>query len=654
MLKFYETFQRCNVPEVLKEDLFNSNNEKLNTIENFSKINIFIGANNSGKSKLIREIIKQKPINYYGNDNWKFITEIISKIFSIVNEKLSQICLSKNYFIISNSGNGQIFDTEELLKAKERLVQYLPDYNISDTINFLEHNFVILLTNLKRNSSYNIREKNSSARSLDDIHRQKVLIKCDEIKEEVEPLITKLKKFQFSSFAKPEMPRIYIPSVRTLRPFGMVANIKEQTINEYSFPEHNLIYNGQDFPNEVFRLTNSKYSEHQKLIQFEELLSKEFFDSKKVKLTFDNDQKVLLIKIGDEAEKYVYDLGDGLQMIIILTFPFFTHESGLIAIEEPELFIHPGLQKTLIKFLINHPRTENFQIFLATHSNHIIDSINQSDLVSLFSLKRREKERNNSLEVNPDFIIENLAFGNENFLNLLGITTTSVYLSNCTIWVEGITDKLYLQKYISEYLNSKRIDQKHESCKEYKEGIHYSFALTGGDSIIHWDFSDENEYYENTKDIIVRKFCSKALVVVDNDFGKNIERKKLLKNLLGDRLVELENPEIENLLPQMVINKTLLSYSSVKKAVGEGELPKVDKEEFKTKKIGYIIDKLILKDNPSAKKFSAKEGGESSLKSGDKFIFCKKAVEFINSDNLTEEAIDLTKRILDFVIARNQ
>lgn len=126
----------------------------------------------------------------------------------------------------------------------------------------------------------------------------------------------------------------------------------------------------------------------------------------------------------------------------------------------------------------------------------------------------------------------------------------------------------------------------------------------------------------------------------------------MLEELLGDRFIELKNPEIENFLSQEVINKTLLTYSSVNKAVGKNTLPTIERKFFKSKKMGFIIDKLILKDYPS-KSFSAKQNDKSSLKSGDKFFFCNTSLKFIEGSNLTEESIKLVEGILEFVVNRN-
>ena len=364
----------------------------------------------------------------------------------------------------------------------------------------------------------------------------------------------------------------------------------------------------------------------------------------------------MTIKIGDEREQPIYNLGDGLQMVIILTFPFFAYERGFIVIEEPELFIHPGLQKRLLNFLCNHPRTKHFQIFIATHSNHVVDSINLTNKVSLFSVQKKFKSNNEKEDEKlPDFIVENVAYGDQNLLRLLGITNSSVYLSNSTVWVEGITDRLYIQKFITEYLKQSVIKDKYKVCKDYQEGINYSFALTGGDSIVHWDFDDASEYEEYKNSIIVKKFCGKSLLIVDCDFGKNLKRKQYLKELLGNRFIELKLPEIENLLSVEIIKKTLIDFESVGSKIDLDDLPEIDHGLLRKHKIGYIIDEKLLKKHVSIKLFARKSRKKenASLKSADKYFFCEKSLKYININSMSKQSVKLVEQILDFIIMQN-
>lgn len=109
-------------------------------------------------------------------------------------------------------------------------------------------------------------------------------------------------------------------------------------------------------------------------------LSKTFFDEKEVALIPKVKDDVLTIKIGDEKERPIYNLGDGIQSIILITLPLFLYldiskvrnTNVLVFIEEPEIGLHPSLQRTLIETLLDK-RFENFQFFFTTHSNHFLD-----------------------------------------------------------------------------------------------------------------------------------------------------------------------------------------------------------------------------------------------------------------------------------------
>lgn len=650
MLKFYESFQQYKVPSSLANQIIDGNGNVLEKIENINKINIFIGPNNSGKSKILRELLKENNSRYYSKLNWNAISSLIVELYDFAILK-SQELIQYDKLMVSNGQFGKIIDVVQFEEVKKNATQYSANFDLEPFINSITNQFI----NLPKSLTSNLQYLYIVEQQRNQLGEQKVLQLLsilNEIKDLALETVDKLIKYKFSEYSKANFSKVYIPSIRTLREFGSKANIKSDTKKEYQFDESVFIFNGQSLPEEIFKLTNSKFSLRQKLFQFEKLLSDEFFESQEVKLTYEREEKVLLIKIGNEMERPIHELGDGLQMIIILTFPFFENRSGIIVIEEPELFIHPGLQKTFVKFLISNPVTENFQIFISSHSNHIIDSINSSDSVSLFSINKREKPDDKSLEKIPDLILENSAYGNQNLLNLLGISTTSVYLSNCIIWVEGITDKIYIQKFIACYLESLNSDSDFYKCKKFQEGTNYSFALTGGDSIIHWDFDETNEYSDVSDKIIVDKFCAKSLVIVDNDFGKLPARKSSLKKLLDNRFIELDVPEIENLLPMSIVNSIILEYPSVKKAINSNTLEVLPQTVVKDKKMGAVIDELILNQYKNVKSFSS-SSENGSLKSSDKFDFCKKANNYLNKNNLTNDAVILVEKILAFVMSKN-
>ena len=104
---------------------------------------------------------------------------------------------------------------------------------------------------------------------------------------------------------------------------------------------------------------------------------------------------------------------------------------------------------------------------------------------------------------NLHFTIENLSEGDNRALELLGVRNSSVFLTNCTIWVEGITDRHYLRHYLKLYAEEHKDDSDFE---DFKEDYHYSFVEYGGNNITHWSFLDKE-----TKPIECRKIVWKII-----------------------------------------------------------------------------------------------------------------------------------------------
>jgi hypothetical protein len=322
-------------------------------------------------------------------------------------------------------------------------------------------------------------------------------------------------------------------------------------------------------------------------------------------------------------EKPIYDVGDGIQSIIILTFPFFIVDSWVFFLEEPESNLHPWMQRKVIEVMESFPQ---HQYFITTHSNHFLDLTLDYNNISIYKFEWSEDK----------FTIEQVNWGNIATLKLLWVKNSSVFLSNCTIWIEGITDRLYIKKYLELYIAS------HPKAIGLVEDIDYSFVEYWGWNITHWSFLDD---YSNYETIEVENLCGKLFLVIDNDDEwKAPKRKTALIDKLWDRFYELQCREIENSLP----------FDVIKSVVNHYEWEKAEFKELrswsyphKDEKIWEFIESRLLKS------FKRKGGYKSeSWTIVSKVQFCEKAQEFLNSyDALTPAAKDLIEKIYNFILS---
>jgi len=114
---------------------------------------------------------------------------------------------------------------------------------------------------------------------------------------------------------------------------------------------------------------------------------------------------VVHIKIGDNEERPIYDLGDGMQSLIICTYPIVTEtEPGsLFFLEEPDLCMHPSLQRTFLEVLKTYHRKMGHQFFITTHSNHLLDLLEDNELVSIFSFSEiADRSPDAAVSAQPD------------------------------------------------------------------------------------------------------------------------------------------------------------------------------------------------------------------------------------------------------------
>ncbi len=474
-----------NIEILLKEYDFMNSKNNFNNLTKLSKVNIFVGANNSGKSRFLRSLCENK--------------------ISYQLEKINKIHL-------------------ELNKLEKKLIELLGD-NIS---HFYEDNILNIM--FLHKSLKNSKKINKFLKFYEDIKKNiKISIKNPRSspgKSNLEIANFLRKYFEDNDFEllftlteNPKYKSIYVPILRGLRniintekfpnqteteligndfksPFKNIDCYRDRTIFDYFNPNRSINTYLSDFKNtfEIFtglklyedikKNLLGKFEERNFISRFEEFLTINFFNNKRITLIPKYDSDVLSIKIGNEEERPIFDLGDGLQTIIILTYPLFKYENEnlFLFIEEPELGLHPGMQRKILQtYCEKFPKT---QFFLTTHSNHLLDlTLDFDEKVSIYSFNKNEKQK---------FEIENIS-PNKEILEILGVRNSSVFLSNCIIWVEGISDRIYLKKYLELY---QKIP---EEKLIFEEDKHFTILEYGGGNITHFNF-DEKEKNKKSKD----------------------------------------------------------------------------------------------------------------------------------------------------------
>ncbi|EGU62950.1 hypothetical protein HMPREF9965_0454 [Streptococcus mitis bv. 2 str. SK95] len=283
-----------------------------------------------------------------------------------------------------------------------------------------------------------------------------------------------------------------------------------------------------------------------------------------IETTDDSNSKWEILLVNGNGKIPISSSGSGLKTVLLVLIKLFLEtrekssynfeqslENSIFIFEELENNLHPEIQRNLFEFLYQWVQKYNSQIFLTTHSTVPINMFSGRDNVTLTHIKKED-----------DRIMTNSALSfieNKNILMNLGVRASDILQSNAVIWVEGPSDRIYINKWIELYSNG-----------NLKENIHYQILFYGGKLLSHLTgkLDDSNELIQLFKANV------HSIIVIDSDKTNpnkkiNKTKQRIRKEFNKNQAIVwiTQGKEIENYLSRNIFKKTY----NVDKQIGQYE-----------------------------------------------------------------------------------
>jgi len=210
--------------------------------------------------------------------------------------------------------------------------------------------------------------------------------------------------------------------------------------------------------------------------------------------------------------------------------------------EELENNLHPALLRRLLYYLKEQALSNGCLFFLTTHSNVEIDLFSKSDDAQIIHVTHNGAQAYcRKVQTYID---------NKGILDDLDVRASDLLQSNGIIWVEGPSDRIYLNRWIDIWSNG-----------ELKEGHHYQCVFYGGRLLSHLSSKDPNLVEDGVSILEVNR---NSILLIDSDKRNkqthlNKTKKRIIKEIqdMGGTAWVTKGKEVENYIPAEAISKWL-------------------------------------------------------------------------------------------------